>query len=179
MPGVLCRLGLWVNRVLSCSQSQADGSHSCSPRHPCFCQQCCVFSNKALMGKESWFFTFLPLSLPFEAWDLSHLRCGFSVCFSVNCLHPWVCSHALPDVLAARLHSCPAPTSPGLLLVRPSLCVHYLCVCSGDVYLSLRPTALCTFLRESLKLSPDAAVPGDPAGITSSKWRPGNRNVHV
>lgn len=71
---------------------------------------------------------FLASKLPFEAWDLSHLRCGFSVCFSVNCLHPWVCSHALPDVLAARLHSCPAPTSPGLLLVRPSLCVHYLCV---------------------------------------------------
>lgn len=37
---------------------------------------------------------------------------------SVNCLHSWVCSYALPNVLATRLHSRSAPTSLGLLLVR-------------------------------------------------------------
>lgn len=38
---------------------------------------------------------------------------------AVDCLHPRVCCDALPHVLAARVHPCPASTSAGLLLVRP------------------------------------------------------------
>lgn len=119
--GVLCRLGLLSESRSQLFTKAADGSHCCSPQDLCFCQQCCVFSNKALIRKQNWFFALLPPSLPSEAWALCHFCCG--LCFSVNCLYPWVCSHALPDVLAARLHSRPAPTSPGLLLVRPFLCV--------------------------------------------------------
>lgn len=36
-------------------------------------------------------------------------------------LHPRLCRHALPHVLAACVHPRPASTSAGLLLVRPML----------------------------------------------------------
>lgn len=141
----------------------------CSPQDLCFCQQCCVFSNKALIGKQNWFFTLLPPSLPSEAWAWCNLCCG--VCFSVNCLYPWVCSHALPDVLAARLHPCPAPTSPGLLLVRPILCAWSVCVAVPQHWAHVLGWVWSPFLVQLLL--------GIQLDKTSSERRPGSQIVQL
>lgn len=53
-----------------------------------------------------------------------HLTVSSDLCFAspaADRLHPRVRRHALPHVLAARVHPRPATTPAGLLLVRPLL----------------------------------------------------------